>query len=106
MATQQADVSQDVLPVLGADPDDRRIGRRDGDVADRGDRLIVEDRLPRDPAVHGLRAGGPRRVELDFSFSGLKTAVRQEAEREARIRRIGEGPSEVHRMVIARSLLR
>jgi len=26
--------------------------------------------------------------------------------REARIRRIGEGPSEVHRMVIARSLFR
>ena len=26
--------------------------------------------------------------------------------REARVRRIGEGPSEVHRMVVARSLLR
>jgi alkylation response protein AidB-like acyl-CoA dehydrogenase len=26
--------------------------------------------------------------------------------REARVRRIGEGPSEVHRMVIARSLIR
>ncbi|PYN30785.1 MAG: hypothetical protein DMD98_18570, partial [Candidatus Rokuibacteriota bacterium] len=26
--------------------------------------------------------------------------------REARVRRIGEGPSEVHRMVIARALLR
>ena len=41
-------------PFAAADVEDVRIGRRDGDPADRSGRLIVEDRLPRPAGVGGL----------------------------------------------------
>ncbi len=49
--------------LAGARPDDRRVGRRDGQGADGGDLLVVEDRLPVDAAVRGLpdAAAMPRR---------------------------------------------
>ena len=57
------DVAADV-GLAGADVDDVRVGRGDGDRADRRDRLVVEDRLPVDAAVVGLpdAAGGRGRV--------------------------------------------
>ena len=44
-AVARRDVAADV-GLAGADVDDVRVGRGDGDRADRGDRLVVEDRLP------------------------------------------------------------
>ena len=43
-----------IVGFAGADPDDRRIGRRDGDVADGGDAFLVEDRLPGGAIVGGF----------------------------------------------------
>src|SRR5262249_46867483 len=40
--------------LASAGPDDVGIGRRDGERADRGDRLVVEDRLPVRAVVGGL----------------------------------------------------
>jgi acyl-CoA dehydrogenase len=47
-----------------------------------------------------------RAVQIHGGYGVSKELPLERWYREARIRRIGEGPSEVHRMVIARSLLR
>ena len=52
-AVSLCDVAADV-GLAGADVDDVRVGRRHRDRADRARRLVVEDRLPPDPAVRGL----------------------------------------------------
>ncbi len=59
-------------PFAAADVDDVRIGRRDGDPADRSGRLIVEDRLPGaagvgrlpDAAVHHADVEGVRLARM------------------------------------------
>ena len=60
-AVSLPDVAADV-GLARADVDDVRVGRRHRDRADRARRLVVEDRLPPDPAVRGLpypaRGGG------------------------------------------------
>ncbi len=51
-------------------PDHVRIGGSDGQRADRGGRLIIEDRGPVDPAVHRLEdttRGGPEIVDVRVS---------------------------------------
>ena len=52
-AVAGGDVAADV-GLAGTDVDDVRIGGRNGDRAGRGDRLVVEDRLPGRTAVHGF----------------------------------------------------
>ena len=47
-----------------------------------------------------------RCVQIHGGYGVTKEFPFERWYREARIRRIGEGPSEVHRMVIARDLLR
>jgi acyl-CoA dehydrogenase len=47
-----------------------------------------------------------RAVQIHGGYGVSKEFPLERWYREARIRRIGEGPSEVHRMVIARNLLR
>ena len=53
------------VPLARAHPDDVRIGLVDGDGADRGDRLVVEDRRPGEAAVDRLpdAAGGAAGVQ-------------------------------------------
>jgi len=47
-----------------------------------------------------------RAVQIHGAYGVSKELPLERLYREARIRRIGEGPSEVHRFVIARNLLR
>ena len=47
-----------------------------------------------------------RSVQMHGGYGVSKELPLERWYREARIRRIGEGPSEVHRMVLARDLLR
>jgi acyl-CoA dehydrogenase len=47
-----------------------------------------------------------RAVQIHGSYGVSKALPLERWYREARIRRLGEGPSEVHRMVIARNMLR
>ena len=56
----------------GADPDDVRIRRRDGDVADARGRLILEDRLP---ASRRRRRSSRRRSSRSRRRSGARAAV-------------------------------
>ena len=86
-----------------ADPDDLRIGVGHGDVADRDDGLVVEDRLPADAVVHRLpeAARTGRRVdrvrllrrhrEVDEAAALARRADRAELEGLRHVRRQGLG---------------
>ena len=54
------DRSAHVADIAGSDVDDVRIRRRNGDRADRGDVLLVEDGLPHHAAVGGLPRAAAR----------------------------------------------
>ena len=54
-----------VVRLAGADPDDVRVGARDGDVADRRRAEVVEDRRPRRSAVHRLPHAAGGRADVD-----------------------------------------
>jgi len=74
--------------------------------ADRGGDFRTEASIAKLYSSEVLGRVVDRAVQIHGGYGVSKELPIERWYREARIRRIGEGPSEVHRMVIARSLLR
>ncbi|MGH7813470.1 MAG: acyl-CoA dehydrogenase family protein [Candidatus Binataceae bacterium] len=74
--------------------------------ADRGEDFRTEASIAKLYSSEVLGRVVDRAVQIYGGYGVSKEFPLERWYREARIRRIGEGPSEVHRMVIARSLLR
>lgn len=74
--------------------------------ADRGENAQVEASIAKLYSSEVLGRVVDAAVQIHGGYGVSKEFPLERWYREARIRRIGEGPSEVHRMVIARSLLR
>ena len=74
--------------------------------ADRGEDARVEASIAKLHSSEVLGRVVDRAVQIFGGYGVAKELPLERWYREARIRRIGEGPSEVHRMVIARDLLR
>jgi len=74
--------------------------------ADRGEDARVEASMAKVYSSEALGRVIDRVVQIHGGYGVTKEFPFERWYREARIRRIGEGPSEVHRMVIARDLLR
>jgi acyl-CoA dehydrogenase len=74
--------------------------------ADRGEDFRTEASIAKLYSSEVLGRVVDRAVQIHGGYGVSKEFPIERWYREARIRRIGEGPSEVHRMVIARSLLR
>src|SRR2546430_2637933 len=74
--------------------------------ADRGEDARVEASMAKLYSSEVLGRGGDAAVPIHRAYGGGEEVSLERWYREARVRRIGEGPSEVHRMVIARSLFR
>ncbi len=74
--------------------------------ADRGEDARVEASIAKLHSSEVLGRVIDRCVQIFGGYGVAKELPLERWYREARIRRIGEGPSEVHRMVIARDLLR
>ncbi len=74
--------------------------------ADRGEDARVEASMAKLYSSEALGRVIDRVVQIHGGYGVSKEFPFERWYREARIRRIGEGPSEVHRMVIARHLLR
>ena len=67
-----------------------------------GPRVSLHAKLYSSEVLGACRQGRP----IHGGYGVSKEFPLERWYREARVRRIGEGPSEVHRMVIARSLFR
>jgi acyl-CoA dehydrogenase len=74
--------------------------------ADRGEDARVDASMAKVYSSEALGRVIDRSVQIHGGYGVSKELPLERWYREARIRRIGEGPSEVHRMVIARELLR
>src|SRR6267378_5396029 len=74
--------------------------------ADRGEDFRTEASIAKLYSSEVLGRVIDRAVQIHGGYGVSKEFPIERWYREARIRRIGEGPSEVHRMVIARSILR
>jgi acyl-CoA dehydrogenase len=74
--------------------------------ADRGEDFRTEASIAKLYSSEVLGRVVDRAVQIHGGSGVSKEFPIERWYREARIRRIGEGPSEVHRMVIARSILR
>ena len=74
--------------------------------ADRGEDARMEASIAKLHSSEVLGRVIDRAVQIHGGYGVSKEFPLERWYREARIRRIGEGPSEVHRMVIARNLLR
>lgn len=74
--------------------------------ADRGEDARVEASIAKLHSSEVLGRVVDRCVQIFGGYGVAKELPLERWYREARVRRIGEGPSEVHRMVIARDLLR
>ena len=74
--------------------------------ADRGENAQVEASIAKLYSSEVLGRVVDAAVQIHGGYGVSKEFPLERWYREARIRRIGEGPSEVHRMVIARSLFR
>ncbi len=74
--------------------------------ADRGEDARVEASIAKLYSSEMLARVIDSAVQIHGGYGVSKEFPLERWYREARVRRIGEGPSEVHRMVIARSLLR
>jgi acyl-CoA dehydrogenase len=74
--------------------------------ADRGEDARVEASIAKLYSSEVLGRVIDAAVQIHGGYGVSKEFPLERWYREARVRRIGEGPSEVHRMVIARSLLR
>jgi acyl-CoA dehydrogenase len=74
--------------------------------ADRGEDARVDASMAKLYSSEALGRVIDRAVQIYGGYGVSKELPLERWYREARIRRIGEGPSEVHRMVIARHLLR
>ncbi len=74
--------------------------------ADRGEDSRMEASIAKLYSSEVLGRVIDRSVQIHGGYGVSKEMPLERWYREARIRRIGEGPSEVHRMVIARNLLR
>ncbi|HUJ74298.1 MAG TPA: acyl-CoA dehydrogenase family protein [bacterium] len=74
--------------------------------ADRGEDARVDASMAKLYSSEALGRVIDRAVQIHGGYGVSKEFPLERWYREARIRRIGEGPSEVHRMVIARELLR
>jgi acyl-CoA dehydrogenase len=74
--------------------------------ADRGEDARVEASIAKLYSSEVLGRVVDAAVQIHGGYGVSKEFPLERWYREARVRRIGEGPSEVHRMVIARSLLR
>ncbi|HZO82004.1 MAG TPA: acyl-CoA dehydrogenase family protein [Candidatus Binataceae bacterium] len=74
--------------------------------ADRGEDARMEASIAKLYSSEVLGRVVDRAVQIHGGYGVSKEFPLERWYREARIRRIGEGPSEVHRMVIARNLLR
>jgi len=74
--------------------------------ADRGEDARMEASIAKLYSSETLGRVVDRAVQIHGGYGVSKEFPLERWYREARIRRIGEGPSEVHRMVIARNLLR
>jgi acyl-CoA dehydrogenase len=74
--------------------------------ADRGEDSRMEASIAKLYTSEVLGRVVDRAVQIHGGYGVSKELPLERWYREARIRRIGEGPSEVHRMVIARNLLR
>jgi acyl-CoA dehydrogenase len=74
--------------------------------ADRGEDARVEASIAKLHSSEVLARVIDAAVQIHGGYGVSKEFPLERWYREARIRRIGEGPSEVHRMVIARSLFR
>ena len=74
--------------------------------ADRGEDARMEASIAKLYSSEALGRVIDRAVQIHGGYGVSKEFPLERWYREARIRRIGEGPSEVHRMVIARNLLR
>ena len=74
--------------------------------ADRGEDARVEASIAKLYSSEALGRVIDRVVQIHGGYGLSKEFPFERWYREARVRRVGEGPSEVHRMVIARDLLR
>jgi acyl-CoA dehydrogenase len=74
--------------------------------ADRGEDFRTEASIAKLYSSEVLGRVVDRAVQIHGGYGVSKELPLERWYREARVRRIGEGPSEVHRMVIARTLLR
>ena len=74
--------------------------------ADRGEDFRTEASIAKLYSSEALGRVIDRAVQIHGGYGVSKELPLERWYREARVRRIGEGPSEVHRMVIARTLLR
>ena len=74
--------------------------------ADRGEDARVEASIAKLQSSEVLGRVVDAAVQIHGAYGVSKEFPLERWYREARVRRIGEGPSEVHRMVIARSLFR
>ena len=74
--------------------------------ADRGEDARVEASIAKLYSSEVLGRVVDKAVQIHGGYGVSKEFPLERWYREARVRRIGEGPSEVHRMVIARSLFR
>ena len=74
--------------------------------ADRGEDARVEASIAKLYSSEVLGRVIDGAVQIHGGYGVAKEFPLERWYREARVRRIGEGPSEVHRMVIARALLR
>ncbi len=74
--------------------------------ADRGEDARVDASMAKVYSSEALGRVIDRSVQMHGGYGVSKELPLERWYREARIRRIGEGPSEVHRMVVARDLLR
>ena len=74
--------------------------------ADRGEDARVEASIAKLYSSEVLGRVIDSAVQIHGAYGVSKEFPLERWYREARVRRIGEGPSEVHRMVIARSLFR
>jgi len=74
--------------------------------ADRGEDARVEASIAKLYSSEVLGGVIDKAVQIHGGYGVSKELPLERWYREARVRRIGEGPSEVHRMVIARSLFR
>jgi acyl-CoA dehydrogenase len=74
--------------------------------ADRGEDARVEASIAKLYSSEVLGRVVDAAVQIHGGYGVSKEFPLERWYREARVRRIGEGPSEVHRMVVARSLLR
>ena len=81
-----------VVRLAGSDVDDVGVRRRDRDVADRRDRILVEDRRPRRAVVGGLP--DPASREADVDDRGLLSTTAMSSITPAHVRRTDGTPHE------------